>query len=84
MEPRIFFAPPKHAPMSGESFFLAITEGETGYNASDVFEQAHADVLNERLGNSPAEVEAAVVCSMFNTWNKFDEMVEKFEEKTAC
>jgi hypothetical protein len=76
---RIFFAPPSHAPASGIDCFLGINEGETGYNETTVYDQDHADVLNKRQGITPAMVEAAVTCSMFNTWSQFDAMTERFE-----
>ena len=69
---RIFFA--KH---STTGKFIAVTEGETGYNETTVETQEHADVLNERMGNTPAEVEAAVVCSMFDNWDSFEKIAAR-------
>ncbi|MDP7675119.1 MAG: hypothetical protein QGI31_09900 [Dehalococcoidia bacterium] len=58
----------KH-PTSDE--FIAVVHGETGYHATTVYTQDHADELNRMQGHSAEQVDAAMTCSMFGTWDKF-------------
>lgn len=73
---RIYYAP--HPSEKGT--FVAIKDGETGYFASTVYTQEHADLLNSRQGISPAEVEAAVICSMFDNWRNFRTIALNLED----
>ena len=57
--------------------YIAVVHGETGYHATTVYTQEHADTLNERQGNTEAEVKAAVTCSMFDCWDKFQNLADK-------
>ncbi len=59
--------------------FIAVKRGETGYYSTTVYDQDHADVLNQRAGHSPAQVQAAETCSMFDSWQNFDKIVATFE-----
>lgn len=59
--------------------FIAATFGESGYCTTTVYDQKHADVLNERQGISKAEVMTAEACSMFGGWDSFDEKVALYE-----
>ena len=59
-----------------EDEFVKITHGESGYIiAYGALGQLTADSMNELAGVTAAEVQAAVTCSMFNTWEKFDKIV---------
>ena len=80
---RIFFLPHPHTP--ADKRIIAVIEGELGYHLSHDEDQAHADLLNQRLGNTPAELEAAELCSMFDRWPEFHEIARAFaaEEITA-
>lgn len=60
--------------------FIAAKRGETGYYSTTVYHQDHADELNRRSGHSPAQVEAAEMCSMFNCWQNFDKITESFDK----
>jgi hypothetical protein len=61
---------------SDPNTFIGITHGEQGYNTTTVYDQSHADTLNERQGITPAMVDAAVSCSMFNCWANFEKLTE--------
>lgn len=67
---RIYYA--KHP--SGTGDFIAVKHGATGYYKTTVYTQEHAETLNERQGIKPAEVKAAVTCSMFDCWQNFDKL----------
>ena len=72
---RVYYAP--HPSKDGE--FIAIKEGESGYYASTVYTQDHADILNQRQGITESELEAAIMCSMFDCWRRFYQIVTKME-----
>jgi len=59
---------------SQPGIFVAATHGETGYHTTTVYHQDHADELNRRSGHSPAQVQAAETCSMFDSWENFDKI----------
>lgn len=80
---KIYFVKHPTPTSLGEDKFVAVTHGETGYNETTVYNQAHATTLNEQQGLTPAMVDAAETCSMFDIWPKFDEFVEKFDKKVA-
>ena len=61
--------------MKGSDEFIAIEHGTSGYSVTTVYDQAHADELNGRQELHEAEIEAAMMCSMFDNWDKFDSMV---------
>ena len=46
-----------------------------------VYTQDHADTLNERQGVTPAQVQAAVICSMFNCWQNFDKITKDHQDR---
>ena len=58
---------------------IAIRHGETGYHDTDLNDMEAADKLNRAQGIRPAEVEAALTCSLFNKWAEFPAWVERFE-----
>lgn len=66
---KIYFA---KSDLTGE--FIAIEHGTTGYSKTTVYDQTHADVLNERQGNTAAQIKSAVTCSMFGCWENFDKI----------
>lgn len=74
---RVYYA--EHPTEDGK--FIAVRHGEAGYYASTVYTQDHANTLNERQGISPAEVEAAVICSMFDNWRKFETIAANLEDR---
>jgi hypothetical protein len=45
--------------------FIALTAGQSGYNATTVETQAHCDALNAELGVSKAQIAAMEAGSMF-------------------
>jgi hypothetical protein len=59
--------------------FVAIRHGEQGYHPTTVYTQEHADCLNQRQGNTEAELEAATICSMFGNWENFSNIVEEWD-----
>jgi hypothetical protein len=63
--------------MVGTDEFIAIEHGTQGYSVTTVYDQDHADVLNGRQELHAAEIEAAMMCSMFGNWDNFDSMVER-------
>lgn len=78
IEPIYFSAHP-----ADPEVFIAVKHGETGFHATTVYDQGHADVLNRRQGISEVEVAAAVTCSMFDCWDKFDQAVANEEMLAA-
>jgi len=73
---RVYYA--QH-PTTGE--FIAIRHNEPGYYASTVYTQDHADTLNQRQGITPAELDAAIVCSMFDNWRDFAKITARMEDR---
>lgn len=71
METKTYFA---QLPSTGE--FIGIKHGETGYYRTTVYDQEHANHLNEGQGISPQQVQAALECSMVGNWEKFDSLVD--------
>jgi len=65
--------------LNGE--YIAIEHGTTGYSPTTVYDQDHANVLNERQGITPAMVEAAMMCSMFDNWNRFESLTAMHESR---
>lgn len=61
---------------SESGVFIAIKHGESFYSTTTVHSQGHADELNRRQEITPAEVEAAEMCSIFGCWDNFDSIVE--------
>jgi len=62
---------------------IAITHGESGYNKTD-FSAYEIPGLNKWYDNTPAEVEAAIICSMRTddeAWENFDNIVHTMREK---
>lgn len=72
MENRIYIA---KRETTGE--FIAIEHGTTGFCITTVYDQDHADVLNERQDITPADAEAAMICSMFGNWHTFDDLAAR-------
>ncbi len=69
-----------------ESRFVEITHGEQGYVPVDyVRTDEMANGINAANGVMPAEVQAALNCSMFNCWSSFEKLAEAlhFEERTT-
>jgi hypothetical protein len=60
---------------------IAVKFGQKGFWKTDVETVEHATALNELQDITPAEVEAAECCSMFDTWDTFIEQVEGIEER---
>lgn len=82
---RVFYiANPAHDPsqdtVHGSDKFIALREGETGYYKTTVYTQDHADCLNQRQGITPAQLEAAQMCSMFGNWDRFDRIAARFSD----
>ena len=72
-EPRIFITRRPHD-------FILITEGETGYRiASPFLTQELVDKHHKVHGISPAQIEAAILCSMFDCWENFDKITVEHE-----
>lgn len=55
---------------------ILITHGQNGYCETKVVSEQHARILNRGLGNTEGDVEAAVMCSMFDCWQDFDHLAE--------
>lgn len=58
-----------------ESGFVSIVHHMVGYEPIDCPTQEQADAKNESKGITPEEVQAAVMCSMFDCWENFDTIV---------
>ena len=56
--------------------WILVKFGEEGYYAPDWLNEEVVNEINEAWNNSPAEIEAAVCCSMFNNWDKFEEIAK--------
>jgi hypothetical protein len=74
---RIYFSQHPSDPAQ----FIAVKHGDTGYHPTTIHTQDHANALNERQDITPAEVKAAVICSMFDCWRSFDALAA--DERTA-
>jgi len=64
---------------------ICIVHGETGYYLVEN-QDADDDVIratNRMNHNSEASVDAAETCSMFDCWDKFDEISDKMEKALA-
>ena len=82
-EPRLFYAPHPEGPNKPYPFII-ITEGVQGYRYTAMTrDQETADNLNRRQGITPAQVQAAIACSMFDCWKNFDKITASHEEHTA-
>ena len=83
--PKVYFVKnrmhdPSKDSIDGSDQFIAIKHGATTYSPTTVYDQGHADTLNDRQGITKAMAKAAHTCSMFNGWDKFDGMVKTFEK----
>lgn len=76
---RVYFA---RRESTGE--IIGIRHGETGFYETTVYDQAHANVLNERQGIEPHEVEAAVACSVMDSWSNFAGIAATFKHGVAA
>ena len=68
-------------PEGFDDKFIGIKEGETGYHATTVYDQAHAQELNRRQGITDYQVQSAIICSMFGSWHRFEEMTWAMSQK---
>lgn len=58
---------------------IVIKHGEQGYYpTAQVFTAEHCAKINELNGISPAEVEAAIICSMFDCWQNFERIAADY------
>ena len=89
---RLYFQPlvyiaPKPEGSSAAHDFIIITQGETGYrNASPFMTREQADKHHKHHNITPAQVQAAIACSMFDCWQNFDKIAaehEAHQERTA-
>ena len=85
LETRVYFVKnpnpnPALDTVDGSDRFIAIEHGETKYSKTTVYNQEHANVLNERQQITPAQALAAYECSLFNTWENFDKVTKREEE----
>ena len=64
-----------YVPHPVDGHIVVVVRGESGYHELDYpLSPESADAVNVSLGNSPAEVSAAVACSMFG-WDNFERLV---------
>jgi hypothetical protein len=73
IEERIFYK----RNLEGE--VIAIKYGETGYYLTDMDNDEHIAFANRVFDNTQNEIYAAETCSMFDCWDRFDEIVEKLD-----
>ena len=64
--------------------YIVIRHGETGYYPMPYLadDEIIAD-MNDHAGNSPAQIEAAILCSMFDCWQNFDKITAGNEAKAT-
>lgn len=62
---------------SGE--FVAVVHGEQGYYKTNLRSETERQLANKIHGITENEAIVARACSMFDLWDKFDEMVAKME-----
>jgi len=63
---------------------IAVIFGKDGYRESDIigkFTQETVDEMNAALGIDKATAEAMTICSMFGTWEKFENIRATLAEK---
>ncbi len=56
---------------------VIIKQGVAGYFPAAWVKPDQVDELNEKAGNTPAEVETAITCSMFDVWANFDSILAR-------
>ena len=71
---------PGSGTVHGSDQFIAIKHGELSYAPTTVYTQSHADELNRISGVTQAQAEAAVICSMFNTWDTFEGLSAEMQQ----
>jgi hypothetical protein len=67
------------AKLTGE--FIGIRHGENGFSSTTIYDLGHCTVMNARQGNTPGQIEAAQICSMFGTWGGFTQMAVELDAK---
>lgn len=73
MSEKTYFVP---MPSSGD--MVRVKEGAVGYWESGIGNDK-AKAFNESQGYSEADIETALLCSMFGGWDKFEEKKAAFE-----
>ena len=61
---------------------IKIIFGQTGYE-NTVLTAEEAAQMNENAGHSAGNVEAAVICSMFDCWQNFDKISADHDKRSA-
>lgn len=59
---------------------ICIKHGVTGYYDTDIVTDEEMSMMNSVNCNTDAEIDAAEICSMFDTWHKFDDILSKLNE----
>ena len=77
---RNYYAP-KPEGSDSPTPYIVIKHCEEGYYpTAHVFTQEVADKINELNGTTPAQVEAAIICSMFGCWQNFDKIAAEVQQ----
>lgn len=59
--------------------FVAVLHGKSGYYATNLRSETERQLANKIHGITENEAKAARACSMFDLWDKFDQMVKKLD-----